>query len=97
MKETEDTNSYRDANRLRKVLDLINVLHYAKFDSDTVSKLTDDQWKLVALCASVNPPSEVTRELVVTAMKHAEGLKSKKVNITVARQLVGKVDKRRKR
>ena len=107
MKEIDngnDTNSYRDANRLRKVLHLVNVLHYAKFDSATVSKLTADQWKLIALCAgqtnedgSVKMPSEITRGLVVEAMKDAEDVKSRKVNAALARQLVGKIDRKKKK
>ena len=103
MKETEDTNSYRDANRLRKVLKLVNVLHYAKFDSAMVEKFTNDQWKLIALCAgqthedgSVKMPSDITRDLVITSMKDAEDLKSRKVNSAIARQLIGKVDKPKK-
>ena len=89
-----DTNSYMDANRLRKVLDLINVLHFAKIDATVTSKLTADQWKLVALCAGVNPPSDITVMLVVDAMKHADELKDKKVNAAMARSILGQIKKK---
>lgn len=97
----DEANSYADANRLRKVLQLIEVFRLAKFTADQVAAMTSDQWKLAAVCAGVKwddrSTHEITIDLVIHTMRDYEQLPKRKVNAAQARSILGKIEKSKRK
>ncbi len=97
MESKDEPNSYADANRLRKVLKLIEVFRLGGFSADQVAGLTADQWRLASICAGVGwddrSTHEITIDLVVSTMRDYLELPKRKVNAAQARAILGKIDK----
>src|SRR3954471_15499791 len=92
----QEPNSYADANRLRKVLRLIEVFRIASYSADQVASMNADQWRLAAVCAGVGwddrSTHEITIDLVVRTMQDYEELPKRKVNAAQARSILGRIE-----
>lgn len=69
----ETTNEYEKRARERKATALIDTAMTAYdgegFSVEDLENFTDAQWDLLADCAGVRPPSEVTRALTISSLK----------------------------
>lgn len=104
MESKNEPNSYEEANRLRRVLVLIEVFRLGHISADEAESMDDNRWKLAAICAGITPPdnpkapSSVTRDLVINTMREYAALPSKMINSTKARSILGEITKpKRKR
>ena len=64
-------NEYEKQARERKAIALIDTAMSAYdgegFSAEDIEAFTDAQWELLADCAGVRPPSEVTKALVISS------------------------------
>lgn len=69
----ETTNEYEKQARERKAIALIDTAMSAYdgegFSAEDLGAFTDAQWELLADCAGVRPPSEVTKALVISSVR----------------------------
>lgn len=68
-----DANRFEAKARQRKAIALTDCALSAYdgegFTVEDVENFTDGQWQMLADCAGVRPPSEVTKALVISSMK----------------------------
>lgn len=73
----ETTNEYEKRARERKAIALIDTAMSAYdgegFSAEDLENFTDAQWELLADCAGVRSPSEVTKALVVSSVRVRRG------------------------
>jgi hypothetical protein len=61
-----------DANRTAKAIRLADVLRSHQATAAEVRALPDETWATISELAQVNPPSQATRDVVVTILEAAE-------------------------
>lgn len=61
------------AARLAKARALADTLQNAACNSETARHLPDGGWMQAALAAGKNPPSEATKQIVITILEEREG------------------------
>lgn len=89
-----DPNSYEEAHRLRKVLKFLGLFVVAgKMTAAKVKRMSDAEWRLCATMLGVTDPSEISRTLIIQTMTDWEQLKTHKVNATMARSILGDIEK----
>lgn len=65
-------NPHESAARQEKASRLVETLVSAGANADAAAQMTDDQWMLAARIAGANPPSAVTKTLVVARLQLRE-------------------------
>lgn len=66
-------NPYESAGRMKKAFRLMEYFVSIEATQYGVSRLTADEWLMVANVAGVNPPSAATKALVIDALRRIEG------------------------
>lgn len=61
-----------DANRTAKALRLVDVLRAHQATAAEARTMADGVWETVAELAEVQPPSQATRDIVITILEQAE-------------------------
>src|SRR5262250_1915393 len=72
----EQDNIKREINRLRKCIRLFVLLRESKITFAEVLRIEQEEWELLAKCASINPPSPTSQALIREAFRVAEDIKN---------------------
>jgi hypothetical protein len=72
-----EPNIYKASAQRAKAEKLANQLEALTMTSETAARLSQLEWRCMAVFAKVNPPSDETQALAIDAMKAREEAKAK--------------------
>ncbi len=89
-----DSNSYADANRLRKVLRFLGLFKMSRLSIGQIKRMNDAEWRLAAMCIGYDDASEITRNLIVQVMTDWAAMRTLAVPVAQARSVLGEIKHR---